>query len=132
MEQKIKVGEYIRTTEDGFIGKVKRIELDEIDKSLKWYVFDKKRYDMNIIDEIYINKPYIKSHSFNIIDLIEMGDILKYRLNNLSSIDVSEVIRVTEGRTLKDFLSVKGYSLNQIEILSLITKEQFKNIEYEV
>lgn len=132
MEQKIKVGEYIRTTEDGFIGKVKRIELDEIDKSLKWYVFDKKRYDMNIIDEIYINKPYIKSHSFNIIDLIEMGDILKYRLNNFSSIDVSEVIRITEGRTLKEYLSVKGYSLNQIEILSLITKEQFKNIEYEV
>ena len=132
MEQKIKVGEYIRTTEDGFIGKVKRIELDEIDKSLKWYVFDKKRYDMNIIDEIYINKPYIKSHSFNIIDLIEMGDILKYRLNNFSSIDVSEVIRITEGRTLKEYLSVKGYSLNQIEILSLITKEQFKIVEYEV
>lgn len=131
MESKIQVGEYIRT-EEGLIGKIKRIELDETDKSLKWYVFDKKRYDMNIIDEIYINKPYIKSHSFNIIDLIEMGDILKYRLNNLSSIDVSEVIRVTEGRTLKDFLSVKGYSLNQIEILSLITKEQFKNIEYEV
>ena len=132
MGNKIEVGEYIRTTEDGIIGKVKRIELDEIDKSLKWYVFDKKRYDMNIIDEIYINKPYIKSHSFNIIDLIEMGDILKYRLNNFSSIDVSEVIRITEGRTLKEYLSVKGYSLNQIEILSLITKEQFKNIEYEV
>ena len=130
MGNKIEVGEYIRTTEDGIIGKVKRIELDEIDKSLKWYVFDKKRYDMNIIDEIYINKPYIKSHSFNIIDLIEVGDILKYRLNNFSNIDV--VIRVTEGRTLKEYLSVKGYSLNQIKILSLITKEKFKNVEYEV
>ena len=41
MGNKIEVGEYIRTTEDGIIGKVKRIELDEIDKSLKWYVFDK-------------------------------------------------------------------------------------------
>lgn len=130
MENKIEIGEYIRTTEDGIIGKVKRIELDEIDKSLKWYVFDKKRYDMNIIDEIYINKPYIKKHSFNIIDLIEVGDILKYRLNNFSNIDV--VIRVTEGRTLKEYLSVKGYSLNQIKILSLITKEQFESMEYEV
>lgn len=130
MGNKIEVGEYIRTTEDGIIGKVKRIELDEIDKSLKWYVFDKKRYDMNIIDEIYINKPYIKKHSFNIIDLIEVGDILKYRLNNFSNIDV--VIRVTEGRTLKEYLSVKGYSLNQIKILSLITKEQFESMEYEV
>lgn len=130
MGNKIEVGEYIRTTEDGIIGKVKRIELDEIDKSLKWYVFDKKRYDMNIIDEIYINKPYIKKHSFNIIDLIEVGDILKYRLNNFSNIDV--VIRVTEGRTLKEYLSVKGYSLNQIKILSLITKEQFERMKYEV
>ena len=43
MENKIEIGEYIRTTEDGIIGKVKRIELDEIDKSLKWYVFDKKK-----------------------------------------------------------------------------------------
>lgn len=131
MESKIQVGEYIRTN-DGIIGKIKRIELDETDKSLKWYVFDKKRYDMNFIDEIYINKPYIKKHSSNVIDLLEVGDILKYRLNNLSSIDVSEVILVTEGRKLKEYLSVKGYSLNQIEILSLITKEQFKNIEYEV
>ena len=131
MENKIKVGEYIRTTE-GLIGKVKRIELDERDKSLKWYVFDKKRYDMNFIDEIYINKPYIKKHSSNVIDLLEVGDILKYRLNNLSSIDVSEVILVTEGRTLKEYLSVKGYSLNQIKILSLITKEQFESMEYEV
>lgn len=129
--RKIKVGEYIRT-DKGVIGKVKRIELDEIDKSLKWYVFDKKRYDMNFIDEIYINKPYIKKHSSNVIDLLEVGDILKYRLNNLSSIDVSEVILVTEGRTLKKYLSVKGYSLNQIEILSLVTKEQFKNVEYKI
>lgn len=131
MESKIQVGEYIRTN-DGIIGKIKRIELDETDKSLKWYVFDKKRYDMNFIDEIYINKPYIKKHSSNVIDLLEVGDILKYRLNNLSSIDVSEVILVTEGRKLKEYLSVKGYSLNQIEILSLITKEQFKIVEYEV
>ena len=131
MESKIQVGEYIRT-EEGLIGKIKRIELDETYKSLKWYVFDKKRYDMNFIDEIYINKPYIKKHSSNVIDLLEVGDILKYRLNNLSSIDVSEVILVTEGRTLKEYLSIKGYSLNQIEILSLITKEQFKIVEYEV
>lgn len=69
----IKVGDSIRTNE-GIIGKLKRIELDEIDKNLKWYVFDKKRPDMNIIDEIYINKPYITKYSKNLIDLIEVGD----------------------------------------------------------
>ena len=40
--------------------------------------------------------------------------------------------RVYRKSKLKEYLSVKGYSLNQIEILSLITKEQFKIVEYEV
>lgn len=58
LNKKIEVGDYIRTNR-GIIGKIKRIELDENDTSLKWYVLDKKRPDMNIIDEVYINKPYI-------------------------------------------------------------------------
>lgn len=66
----IKVEDYIRTNE-GIIEKIKRIEFDKNDTSLKWYVFDKKRSDMNVIDEIYINKTYITKHSKNIIDLIE-------------------------------------------------------------
>ena len=50
-EHKIQVGYFVRTNQ-GIIGKIKRIELDKIDKALKWYVFDKKRSNMNIIDEI--------------------------------------------------------------------------------
>ena len=75
-EHKIQVEYFVRTNQ-GIIGKIKRIELDKIDKALKWYVFDKKRPNMNIIDEIYINKPYITKYSKNILDLIEVGDILK-------------------------------------------------------
>ena len=131
MENKIEVGEYIRTTEDGIIGKVKRIELDEIDKSLKWYVFDKKRYDMNIIDEIYINKPYIKSHSFNIIDLIEEGDYV----NGIKIYSVRKAIGYgnagQEGILInKNFMNCK-FIPNE-DIKSIVTKEKFKSVEYEV
>lgn len=63
----IEVGDFVRTN-DGQIGKLKRIERDDIDTSLKWYVF----YDGK--NERYINKTYIVKHSKNIIDLIEECD----------------------------------------------------------
>lgn len=61
---KIEIGEYIRTN-NGIIGKLIKIERDDIDTSLKWYVFNDGK------NERYINKPYIVKHSKNIIDLIE-------------------------------------------------------------
>ena len=61
----IKVGEKIRCN-DGLIGELIRIERDDIDTSLKWYVFDDGK------NERYVNKPYITKHSFNLIDLIEV------------------------------------------------------------
>ena len=130
MGNKIEVGEYIRTTEDGIIGKVKRIELDEIDKSLKWYVFDKKRYDMNIIDEIYINKPYIKSHSFNIIDLIEEGDYVNGNEIALEAPNPDPLCDPIYGY-FDRYGELVGIIENE-DIKSIVTKEQFKNIEYEV
>lgn len=134
MENKIEIGEYIRTTEDGIIGKVKRIELDEIDKSLKWYVFDKKRYDMNIVDEVYINKPYIKKHSFNIINLIEEGDVIVLRNNKKY-----EVLKISWSKSKGIHIHIinplrmqGGVDIFEDDIKSIVTKEQFKSVEYEV
>lgn len=76
----IEVGEFVRTNE-GIIGKIKRIELDNIDKSLKWYVFDRKAPDINMIKEEYINKPYITKHSKKLIDLIEVRRFCKWIQN---------------------------------------------------
>lgn len=125
MKDKIQTGEYIRT-EEGLIGKIKRIELDEIDKSLKWYVFDKKRYDMNIVDEVYINKPYIKKHSFNIIDLIEEGDFIKIKDEYFEDVylilDTESWLNRVKREMLNDYF----------KLVSIVTKEQFKNVEYEV
>ena len=77
MENEIKVGDWIRTNW-GHIGKLKRIELDKNDKGLKWYVFDHKEFEINIIKEEYINKPDIVKHSPNLIDIIEERRLCKW------------------------------------------------------
>lgn len=130
---KIEVGDYVRTNK-GIIGKIKRIELDKNDTSLKWYVFDKKRPDMNIVDEVYINKPYIVKHSKNIIDLIETEDfvngypVVKIRIdpfNNKKQLFTEHWDYNWQGDgTLLVFY--------EEDIKTVVTKEQFKNIEYKV
>lgn len=74
----------------------------------------------------------ILKHSKNPKDLIEEGDILRYRINNLSSIKIGEVKKYKDARSFKEYLGVEGFNLEQIEILKIATKEQIKSIEYEV
>ena len=78
----IEVGEYVRTN-DGHIGKLIRIERDDIDTSLKWYVFNDDK------NERYVNKPYVIKHSKSIIDLIEVGDYV----NGMKIDDIGEIKR---------------------------------------
>lgn len=114
--EEIKVGEYVRTR--GIIGKLARIEYDKVDVSLKWYVLDRGNYGIS-----YVNKPYIEKHSFNIIDLIEVGDYVNgykvlYQASCYSYFDTDTC----------DWIYIKQD--NQIK--SIVTKEQFKSREYEV
>ena len=76
--EEIRVGNYIRTNR-GHIGKLKRIELDQYDTFLKWYIYDEKLFEINIVKETYINKPYIVKHSPNIIDLIEVRRLYQWK-----------------------------------------------------
>ena len=125
--EEIKVGYFIRTNK-GIIGKLKRIELDEIDKNLKWYVFDKKRPDMNIVDEIYINKPYITKYSKNIIDLIECGDYVNaYRIDNIvDGVLVNNAVGIDRSGVLTPIVQYEQ------DIKTILTKEQFEQNSYKV
>ena len=128
MEDKIEVGEYVRTN-DGVLGKLLRIERDDIDTSLKWYVL----YIPNKVrGEVYINKPYIVKHSKNIKKLIEAEDCLIYKLKGINSIRKGFVKRHVDPRSNKENLSIDFYGLEQIEILEIVTKEQFNSVKYEV
>ena len=121
--EEIKVGYFIRTNK-GIIGKLKRIELDNIDKSLKWYVFTGKIPDKNIIDEVYINKPYITKYSKNIIDLIEIGDYVNGR-KVMYIRDYEEFKRLDFDEDMDDYIYKE-------DIKTILTKEQFEQNCYKL
>ena len=117
----IKVGEKIRCN-DGLIGELIRIERDDIDTSLKWYVFDDGK------NERYVNKPYITKHSFNLIDLIEVGDILELKEGN--SICYLGLRKNQITVNYPDLIeSIKN---KDCELLSILTHEQYEQNCYKI
>ena len=126
----IEVGDFIRTNY-GYIGRVKRIEFDKNDKDLKWYVFDKKEPNINIIREIHINKPYIINHSKQVIDLIEVGDYVNGReVKHIAMFegfpDYPKLIFVDETHLIPDD------TCENDEIQTILTKESYMANCYKV
>ena len=106
----IKVEDYVRT-KTGYIGKVENIN-DFRPPEAKICV------DFNVSDLIFLGETDIIKHSPNIIDLIEVGDY----------VNGEEVIR--ENKLFVE-TSSNPYIKNE-NIKSIVTKEQFKNVMYEV
>ena len=122
----IEVGEYIRTKR-GLIGKVNKIELKGSGTRFAGeFITDTIiQFDDGKVYEIRVKDKDIVKHSFNIIDLIEVGDIVKlddefieYRL-----IDVFDEI-IIEG--------LKQDIKTGVKINSILTKEQYKANCYTV
>ncbi len=109
----IEVGEYIRTS-NGIIAKLERIKSE-----LRY------KYWANN-GECYTEKA-IKKHSFNIIDLIEKGDYVNGK-EIIMNLEKSKKWYNSED----DFVTAKGYTYNEDEIKSIVTKEQFENTEYVI
>ena len=108
--EEIKMGDWIRDRE-GTIIKVNYIEPDEDVKDI-WY---KEKTLLGTW------KSMIVKHSKNLIDLIEVGDYVNYeRILDITG----EYIRTTESIHNKYWLSKN--------IRSIVTKEQFANIEYRI
>ena len=137
--EEIKVGEYVRT-KDGFIGKIYNENMDAylLDRivnkdldgcaTLRDYCFWKDKME----------KYKIKKHSFNIKDLIEKGDFVNgYEVDDFDGYD-------EEGNYFENDLGIPIYDdanmdciveyrpIRLMEIKSIVTKEQFKAMEYEV
>ena len=119
----IEVGEYIRTT-DGEIHKIKSIEG-------KFIEFE-NGYGISVRE-----KDYILKHSKNIIDLIEVGDVVDYENSNAGIRVKKEVYYVCTEK--EDYKWGEGYIYTledefvmKEKIYSIVTKEQFKNIEYRL
>lgn len=103
----IKVNEFVRT-DKGYI-----VKIDEEKKNLQMLKF---------LDVEYGN---IVKHSKNIIDLIEIGDILRI-LDNLGGcehkVDIDDKIFLEETKN--------NFKDKTWKLLSILTHEQFSSLEY--
>ena len=107
----IKVGEYVRTR-DGRIFKVKQIN--------EGYLIEDIEYGgLGCFIE------YAVKHSFNIIDLIEVEDIVKAKDH-----DWIRVFNIDDKITLKSF--IEDCEENNWTLMSIVTKEQFQSLEYRL
>lgn len=119
----IEVGEYVRTKK-GNIGKVLDITTCTGQKRKKYLI------KWNIVKAYYITGTTIIKHSPNIIGLIEVGDYV----NGVEVIDLADGIHLEFANNVP-FVDVglASYTDGHVEgIETIVTKQQFNNMEYRV
>lgn len=126
MENKISSREYIRT-EYGIIGKI----LEDEDIGENGVYIDTTFLDDYADETNFVKYEDIKKHSFNIIDLIEERDYVNgikiYSLKKgIGYGDKEQEVVIIN----KNFCNCKFIRTEDIK--SIVTKEQFKIVEYEV
>lgn len=125
MEDKIEVNEYIRTNK-GNIGKIVEIRLG-FNKDTQLY------QDIYILDNgLWTVLDYIVKHSKQLIDLIEVKDVIKYRIDNISTTletkgYVEGIVDISDEEMLQKIKSDKNY-----HILEILTKESYMANCYKV
>ena len=129
MENKIQVEEYIRTY-DGIIGKI----LEDEDTGENGVYIDTTFLDDYADETNFVKYEDIKKHSFNIINLIEEGDVIVLRDNKKY-----EVLKISWGKSKGNHIHIinalrmqGGVDIFADDIKSIVTKEQFKIVEYEI
>lgn len=131
----IKVGELVRTKK-GYIEKIKTVnhygivikhnnDNDDFSEDINYYAES----------GLEINKMDIKKHSFNLIDLIEVGDYVNgKRVSALKGeVNLSDV-NDEDDFCYTDFSDEYGewYGIGEDEVQSILTHEQFEANAYKV
>lgn len=119
--EEIKVGEYVRT-ESGNFYKVNKIKYD---KNINFYTlhFEGEKFWAPFYSEEEIKEL---KHNKNLLELIELGDFI----NGKMCIDIEHYTRDDETKGI-NFVCVGGSVLKE-NIKSIVTHEQFAQIEYKV
>ena len=124
--EEIKVGEYVRTPEQGFIGKLVEINNDV----LNYYKIDVKkviRRTNGMSDNyIYSRDGFGLKHSFNIIDILKIGDFIHTDYGwgwYHHKVDENTIV-IDDG---DEFIDV-----NKDEIHRILTQEMLWDNSYEV
>ena len=128
---KLEVGIYVRTIY-GYVARLKKI--NKTDRYTEYEFDNKIGYDyddfFHSIVENYIDDIEIIKASHNIIDILEVGDIIRYRIDKVpleTKGYLTGVIDITDEEMLKSIKEDKNY-----HVLQILTKEKFKDISYEV
>lgn len=122
----IKVGEYVRT---------KKRQIDRLQYEIE-NSWRSKDNEGNIIARCEKNRYWledIKNHKEKLIELLEEGDYVNgYELSEFDDEEGNLYlgIPIYDDVLMNTFTEIRP--LNTIEIKSIVTKEQFKNIEYKV
>ena len=111
MKDKIEVNEYVRFN-NGEIGKV--IDIKENPSRIVYSEYG----EIGLISDIV-------KHSKQLIDLIEVKDVIKYRINNISTTletkgYVEGIVDISDEEMLQRIKNDKNY-----EILEILTKESY-------
>lgn len=127
----IEVGEYVRT-EEGYIG----ILIEYIPNALNYLKIDvgkEIRRDNGMSDNyIYTRYGFQLKHSKQPIELIEVKDVIKYRINNISTTletkgYVEGIVDISNEEMLQRIKNDKNY-----EVLEILTHQQYMANCYKV
>ena len=127
----IEVGEYV-STEEGYIG----ILIEYIPNALNYLKIDvgkEIRRDNGMSDNyIYTRYGFQLKHSKQPIDLIEVKDVIKYRINNISTTletkgYVEGIVDISNEEMLQRIKNDKNY-----EVLEILTHQQYMANCYKV
>lgn len=126
MEDKMEVGEYVRTNK-GNIGQVIGIFNGHC----------QAKYHIQFQGKVKVKRQYLSTHTIikhskQLIDLIEVGDIIKYRIDKISKIletkgYIKGIVDISDEEMLQRIKSDKNYN-----ILEILTHEQFEANCYKV
>ena len=118
MEDKIEVNEYVRT-KNGVIDKVDAL-------------YGMIENTVHLENQKWFDIKNIVKHSKQLIDLIEVKDVIKYRINNISTTletkgYVEGIVDISDEEMLQRIKNDKNY-----EVLEILTKESYMANCYKV
>ena len=152
----LKEGMYVRTKLNDFCNIVVIRKIDEFDyDDNNYFWIDDYIIDIYGDEQNRLCKDDISKASFNIIDLIEVGDYVNgLRINSITEVDenhdvrlvwnlttyglrINSITEVDENHDVRLVRNLTTYGDNDIsfsneEIKSIVTKEQFESVKYKV
>lgn len=118
----LKVEMYVRLDRNQGIRKI-----DELTENNR-FILDESIYDEYGDSEIILDENDVIKASYNLIDLIEEGDVIEYDiLCGLETNNLLHIINHVDKDMLFNIKNDKNFKLK-----SVVTKEQFNSMKYEV